>query len=176
MTVRWDQKKRDIAAALAEGKRPGNVALEFGLSEGYIRRLKQNKDFMSYVDELTMTLGLATAAERVRIAKAMIEKKLEDGLASKKDVLEWMRYLGEETGHLNAQGSVNITMHITQQMQQVPAAERPAAMLNLARGLVLGLNTVPGIVRQDPDIVDTEDAEKEVDLIAGDGGEDVRDD
>jgi hypothetical protein len=110
----------------------------------------------------------------MRIIKQVIADKIANGLYTKKDLLDWVKLAGEVSGDTVANGP-NITIQITQQMQQLPAAERPAAFLNLARGLVQGLNTIPGIVRHDPDVIDGSD-EEEVDLMAGDGGEHVESD
>lgn len=175
--MRWDQKRRDIAASLASGETMNEVALKFGLSRGYLQKLKVIPEFAAYMDELTMALGLAKRAERIRIAQRVVNEKIEQGgYYSKKDLLEWLKYVGEETGDLQAAGTTNITIQITQTMQQVPIAERPAALLNLARGFVQGLNTVPGINSTDPDITtctdEPGDLAEEIDILNGGGNTD----
>jgi hypothetical protein len=139
-----------------------------------LHKLRKIPEFAAYVDEVTMATGIATKGERMRIIKQVIADKIANGLYTKKDLLDWVKLAGEVSGDTVANGP-NITIQITQQMQQLPAAERPAAFLNLARGLVQGLNTIPGIVRHDPDVIDGSD-EEEVDLMAGDGGEHVESD
>lgn len=177
MAFRWDKKKLEMASDLAEGKQVRVVALKHGVSEGYILKLRKKPEFAAKMDELTLAFGIAKKGERIRIIQSVIDQKMAEGAHSKKDLLDWVVEARKETEG-DAVANVNVTMHITQAMQELPAAERPAAYLNLARGLVLGLNTVPGIVRNDPDVINNAD-EDEVDLInapVGGGEDDSGDD
>lgn len=95
---KWTKKRMDAAFMLAEGYLIREVANEIGISERTIYRWKNEPTFSEEVDRLTFMLGVATRAERLRVAKRVVRGRLEFGIPpSEKDLLDWLKYLQGET-------------------------------------------------------------------------------
>lgn len=94
--------QREMAAQiLAEGYTIEKTAKAVKVHERTIYNWKKDPDFLQLVDELTLTQGIATKAERVRQAKKILRelrKYLEDNdkAPSQKDPLDWMKFLRDE--------------------------------------------------------------------------------
>jgi len=134
--ARVTSTQRLAAELLAEGHSQRRVAEMLGLSPHTVARWKRNNDFQALVDELTAATGVAAKAERIRVAKQVVRQKMRSESWSKKDLLDWLRYIKEET----AEGSpaVNINLLIANSFNQLPPEQRPAALLELARSLFAG--------------------------------------
>jgi hypothetical protein len=103
---KWTSKKNQACAALASGATIKEAALIAGVKERTIYNWKNVPEFYEELNRLTLTTGIATRAERLRIAKRMIGKfeKLQGENESipltKKDLLDWLKYVAEETDGL----------------------------------------------------------------------------
>jgi hypothetical protein len=93
----WDIKKEIAAEWLAEGYTIKEASKAAGISTRTIDRLKKIPEFASEVDKLTCMTGIASRAERLRISKRVIRKRMATKTFTKKDVLEWLKYAQSET-------------------------------------------------------------------------------
>lgn len=94
----WTKKKGRTALLLAEGYKNNEVAQEVGLSERTIYRWKNNPEFSAEIDRLTHMVGIASRAERLRIAMQVVRSKIQYSLpATEKDLLDWLKYAQSET-------------------------------------------------------------------------------
>lgn len=97
----WDEVKLKLAEAVAKGDRSLNEVLtEFKIPERTFYRWKKHPEFQQKIDEIIADIDIAQKAERIKIAKKVIRQKLEqdkDKLSSK-DLLDWLKYVGEEVG------------------------------------------------------------------------------
>jgi hypothetical protein len=85
---------------LAEGQTNRETAKEVGVVERTIERWRADIDFMAEVDRLTHMVGIATRAERLRIAMRVIRQRMrlkENFPPSKKDLLDWLKFAQSET-------------------------------------------------------------------------------
>ncbi len=99
--ARLSDKKQKIVWLLAEGYGQQQIADKLDISQPYISRLvNKSVDFREVLDALTFYLGLASRAERLRLAKrAMRQKELPDGqLKTDKDLLDWAKYIDKLLG------------------------------------------------------------------------------
>lgn len=90
----WNQRNSQAAMLLAEGLKIQEVADAVGVSEKTIDRWKRDIEFSSEVDRLSLMLGIASRAERLRIAKR-IARQLGD--MTEKDLLDWLKFAQSET-------------------------------------------------------------------------------
>ena len=94
---KWTSKRSDAALALSMGKTEEETAQEVGVARSSITRWKKEIEFAVEVDRLTLMTGIASKAERLRLAKKMIAKQLEKEVPTEKDLLDWVKYAQSET-------------------------------------------------------------------------------
>lgn len=83
---------------LAQGYTRKEVAKEADVSERTIYRWLDDVEFSAEVDRLSLMLGVAARAERLRIAQRAIRAKVrEDKIDTEKDLLDWLKYAQSET-------------------------------------------------------------------------------
>lgn len=99
---KWDKKKIDVSLGLAEGKTVKEVAVETDITERTIYRWQQAPEFSQEVDRLTLMMGIASKAERLRMVKRLARQRVdEDGnILSEKDILDWLKFAQSETDEL----------------------------------------------------------------------------
>lgn len=108
----WDDVKLKVAEAIAKGDRSLNEILtECGVSERTVYRWKKHPEFQRKVDEIIQDIDIAQKAERIKIAKKVIKQKLEHdkNKLSNKDILDWLKYVGEEVGDYEPKQHIKIT-------------------------------------------------------------------
>jgi len=96
---KWNGKRVRAAQLLAEGYNQQEVCQDVGVSDRTVRRWVADIEFSQEVDRLTHMFGLATRAERLRLAKRVIRERLEHTSIppSSKDLLDWLKYFQSET-------------------------------------------------------------------------------
>ncbi len=94
----WSDKRSQAALGLAEGKTQVQVAEECDIDRKTIQRWLQHPEFGAEVDRLSLMVGIAGRAERLRIAKRVIRQLVnDDGIKTEKDLLEWLKFAQSET-------------------------------------------------------------------------------
>lgn len=71
------------------------------ISDRTLRRWAEHPEFQKKVDEIIADIDIAQKAEHIKIAKKVIQAKMKDvdpEKWTKKDLLEWLQYIGEEVG------------------------------------------------------------------------------
>jgi hypothetical protein len=91
---KWGKKQEIAAIALANGDTQQEAADKANTSERTIRRWLAIAEFAEEVDRLTFLTGVANKAERIRLAKRVINTQ---GLRTEKDLLDWLKYVQGET-------------------------------------------------------------------------------
>jgi hypothetical protein len=94
---KWTPKRSDAAVLLAEGYTVDETAKEVEVSDRTIARWKTDLDFAAEVDRLSLMVGIANRAERLRLAKKIIRRLVEKQIPTQKDLLEWLKYAQGET-------------------------------------------------------------------------------
>jgi hypothetical protein len=95
---KWDKQKQDAAILLAQGYLIKETAAAVGKSTKTIDRWKQDDNFSAEIDRLSLMMGIASRAERLRIAKRVVRQKTQGELIlTDKDLLDWMKYAQSET-------------------------------------------------------------------------------
>ena len=95
----WSENRNQAAILLAEGKTQRAVAKAVGITEKTLYNWLQHPEFAAEVDRLTLMTGIAARAERLRIAKRLVEQRVRDGrfIKSDKDLLDWLKFAQSET-------------------------------------------------------------------------------
>lgn len=96
---RWTTKREQAALSLAQGYTEQETAESTGVSDRTIRRWKKDVEFSAEVDRLSLMIGIASRAERLRIAQQVIRQKIKaDGsFRTGRDLLEWLKFAQSET-------------------------------------------------------------------------------
>ena len=95
---KWDQKKADVAILLAQGYLIKEAAEAVGVSIKSISRWKQDTNFTVEIDRLSVMIGVASRAERLRIAQRVVRQKVTDEkVETEKDLLDWIKLAQSET-------------------------------------------------------------------------------
>jgi predicted transcriptional regulator len=98
-TFKWNEMRSLAAVELAQGRTQREVAEELGVGERTIRTWMQHPEFAAEVDRLTLMVGIASRAERLRIAMRVARQNVnEDGtIHTRRDILDWLKYAQSET-------------------------------------------------------------------------------
>jgi len=97
---KWTRQKTDAAIALADGTTRRSVAREYAIPERTLYNWLAAPEFSAEVDRLTLMMGIASRAERLRIAKRIVRSRVGDDIEfiiSDKDILDWLKYAQSET-------------------------------------------------------------------------------
>ena len=96
---KWTSKKEKAALALAKGGTEFEAANEAGVADRTIRRWKSDLDFETEVDRLSLMVGIASRAERLRIAMRAVHQKISESgkLETNRDLLDWLKFAQGET-------------------------------------------------------------------------------
>jgi hypothetical protein len=96
---KWTHKREKAALALAQGHTEAEAAEEAGVIDRTIRHWKCRPEFVAEVDRLSLMVGIASRAERLRIAMRVARKRAKDGIEieTKKDLLDWLKFAQSET-------------------------------------------------------------------------------
>lgn len=95
---RWSKKREEAAFALAEGCTLAETAERAEVDERTIRRWKADTEFSQEVDRLSLMVGIASRAERLRIAQRVARQQVQGGLVhTEKDLLDWLKFAQSET-------------------------------------------------------------------------------
>jgi hypothetical protein len=94
---KWNKKKSEVAVLLADGFTVADTAIKTGVVDRTIYRWKNNIEFQSEVDRLSLMVGIANKGERLRLAKSIIRELISKSRPTQKDLLEWVKYAQSET-------------------------------------------------------------------------------
>ena len=96
---KWNKKKSDAAMLLAEGHTIKEVAQQIGNDERTLYRWKTDIEFSQEVDRLSLMIGIASRAERLRIAQRVARQLVGEGpkVITEKDLLDWLKFAQSET-------------------------------------------------------------------------------
>lgn len=121
VAFQWTFKNTQAALRLAEGETQQEVADAIGVNRRTIQRWLSDINFAAEVDRLTLMMGVASRAERLRIAKRVIKSKIRDdgSIDTSKDILDWIKFAQSETD--------GIKLDLTKLLAAVPGDAPPMA-------------------------------------------------
>jgi hypothetical protein len=95
----WTPERTSAVLALAEGKTRKQAATEAQVSETTIYEWLKVPEFLAEMDRLSLMVGIAGRAERLRIAMRVARQKVnEEGrVMTEKDLLDWLKFAQSET-------------------------------------------------------------------------------
>lgn len=108
----WDDVKLKAAEGMARGDNRQSLAETLNTTDRTLRRWAEHPDFQRKIDEIIQDIDIAQKSERIKIAKKVIRAKMKDEDPenwTKKDLLEWLKYVGEETGDYEPAKKLNIS-------------------------------------------------------------------
>jgi|GEM_PF-5716308 len=96
---KWTKWKSDAAISLAEGHTIKEVAKQIKKNERTVYRLKADMEFTQEVDRLSLMIGVASRAERLRIAQRVARQLVDKKgiVLTEKDLLDWLKFAQSET-------------------------------------------------------------------------------
>lgn len=96
---KWTPKKGAVAMALAEGYTRQEASEREGVPERTIYNWLTASEFSEEVDRLSLMIGIAGRAERLRIAQRIIRDKVAkaEPFRTDKDLLDWLKFAQSET-------------------------------------------------------------------------------
>jgi transposase-like protein len=95
----WTEKSSAAALALAEGQTRKEAAARADITDRTLYRWLNDPEFAAEVDRLSLMVGVASRAERLRLAQRVIRQKTADDgmLSTKADLLDWLKFAQSET-------------------------------------------------------------------------------
>lgn len=94
----WTEERTRAAVGLAEGRTQQDIATELGITDRTIRNWLDVQDFAEEVDRLSVMIGVASRAERLRLTNRVIRAKIKEGIPeTEKDLLDWLKFAQSET-------------------------------------------------------------------------------
>lgn len=94
---KWTSNKEKAVILLAQAHTQSEVADMIGVSRMTICRWLTNIEFVTERDRLSLMMGIASRAERLRIAMRVVKAKTENGEVTEKDLLDWLKFAQSET-------------------------------------------------------------------------------
>lgn len=94
VAFKWSKKAETAAISLANGSTREEAATEAEIGTTTLYRWLQVPEFSEEVDRLTFLTGVAAKAERLRLAKRVVNQL---GIRTEKDLLDWLKYIQGET-------------------------------------------------------------------------------
>jgi hypothetical protein len=96
---KWDEKKSLAVIELAQGKTQVEVSKIVGITDRNLRLWLAEEEFSAEVDRLSLMVGIASRAERLRIAMRVARQRInaEGAIETDKDLLDWLKFVQSET-------------------------------------------------------------------------------
>jgi hypothetical protein len=95
---RWTERSAKAAILLADGSTQKATAEAVGVTDRAVRLWLAHPEFGAEVDRLTLMMGIASRAERLRIAKRLVRQRVDnEHIESDKDLLDWLKFAQSET-------------------------------------------------------------------------------
>jgi len=95
---KWNSKRQDAALLLAEGHTQRYTAEKVNKTEKTIWTWANTPEFSEEVDRLSIMVGVASRAERLRITNRAIRQFVKgQEVDTKKDILDWLKFAQSET-------------------------------------------------------------------------------
>src|SRR5262245_26037195 len=93
----WTDQKNEAAVLLAQGYSQREVAEKIKCSIRTVERMMSVNEFRAEVDQLSLMVGIASKAERLRCAMRAVRQKVKDeSIETDKDILDWLKYAQSE--------------------------------------------------------------------------------
>jgi len=94
----WTPKRQRAAMILAQGYTQAEAAAQAGVTRRTVERWAAEFEFSVEVDRLSLMVGIASRAERLRIAMQVVRQKVQaDGVQTDRDALDWLKFAQSET-------------------------------------------------------------------------------
>lgn len=94
---KWSEKSTQAAILLSQGLTQKEVAEKTGVTKRTIERWATDIDFSAELDRLSLMVGIASRAERLRLAMRVVRQKTEGEIDTDKDLLDWLKFAQSET-------------------------------------------------------------------------------
>ena len=95
--MKWTKKKNAFVEMAAEGEKIVDIARKLNMSIHTAYHWNEDPLIREEIDRLSLMSGIASKAERMRIAKkAARQKMLGDHVRTKKDLLDWLKFASKE--------------------------------------------------------------------------------
>ena len=96
---KWSKKSNIAAVVLAEGFTQQEAADKADVTRRTVERWMSDISFRAEVDRLSQMIGVASRAERLRIAMRVVRQRVREGedIDTDKDLLDWLKFAQSET-------------------------------------------------------------------------------
>ena len=143
----WNEERGAAAMALAEGKTQLQVAELVGVTDRTIRNWLDDDRFVAEIDRLSLMVGVASRAERLRWVNRVVAQRVreEDGfIITERDLLDWLKFAQSETDGAKIDLSKLAEMLGGEQAQDVVAGGSGPPSRLLAQSGVIDVTAEPG--------------------------------
>lgn len=95
----WTENRSRAALSLAEGMTQQQVAEVCDIDRRTVQRWLNEPEFSAEVDRLSLMVGIASRAARLRLAQRVARQMVfDDGsISTDKDLLDWLKFAQSET-------------------------------------------------------------------------------
>lgn len=95
----WDEKRNKAAVMLASGHSKTETAQVIGVDRATVYYWLDIEEFSAEVDRLSLMVGVASRAERLRFVNRVVRQSLRDDghVLTEKDILDWLKFAQSET-------------------------------------------------------------------------------
>lgn len=94
---KWTEKATAAAIELSQGFTCKEVAAKTEVGLRTLYRWTCDTDFSAEVDRLSLMVGIASRAERLRLAMRVVRSKTDGEIQTDKDLLDWLKFAQSET-------------------------------------------------------------------------------
>ena len=123
--MKWTKKKNAFVEMAAEGEKIVDIARKLDMSIHTAYHWNENPVIREEINRLSLMFGIASKAERVRIAKRVVRQKLlGDHVRTKKDILDWLKYVAKETEDVHLHFADLIRSLAAQREEEKTASEK----------------------------------------------------
>jgi hypothetical protein len=94
----WTPSRSAAAIEIAQGKTKAEVALLVGVNERTLFKWLACPEFSAEVDRLSLMIGIASRAERLRLVSRVVREKIRgESVETERDILDWLKFAQSET-------------------------------------------------------------------------------
>ena len=123
----WTHKKVAAALMLADGHTNKEVAEANGISDRQLYRWQTDVEFKAEIDRLSVMIGIASRAGRLRIAHKLIRQRIGEKIDSERDLLDWLKFAQSETDGVKSDLASSLAEVVASLVERSDGAGGPAS-------------------------------------------------
>lgn len=97
---KWTSQKTEAVILDAQGHSAREISEKVKVAQRTVERWRTDPDYMEERDRLSLMVGIASRAERLRVAHRLVRQRIDEEtgkILSEKDMLDWLKFAQSET-------------------------------------------------------------------------------